>query len=55
MRRGTRVGRETVDLAVVAEIEAHHQAVVVDSLGVDDVRPETRWGVDRGERIAVCC
>src|SRR5271165_4671325 len=33
-----RVGRETVYLAVVAEIEAHYQAVVVDSLGVDGVR-----------------
>src|SRR5271165_2075713 len=48
-----RVGRETVYLAVVAEIEAHHQAVVVDSLGVDDVRRNPHRLVDHGEAGAV--
>src|SRR6202040_4001176 len=41
-RRGRRVGGETVDLAIVAEIEAHHPAVVVDPLSVNDVRRNTR-------------
>ena len=41
-----------MDLAIVAEIEAHHQAVVIDPLSVDDVRRNTRGLVDRSETIA---
>src|SRR6516164_9669949 len=48
-RRGRRIGGETVDLAIVAEIEADHLAVVIDSLSVDDVRRDTRGLVDRRE------
>ena len=48
--RGIRVGREPVDLAVVADVKADHQSVVVDALGVDGVHCRAIGGVDCGDR-----
>jgi len=38
-----------VNLAIIAEIEAHHQAVIIYPLSVDDVRCDTRGLIDRRE------
>src|SRR5207248_3567446 len=48
-RRGRRNGVKTVNLAVIAEIEAHDQAVIIDSLSVDKVRGNTSGLIDRRE------
>ena len=45
------VVEEPVGLAVVTQIEAHHQAAVIDPLSVDDVRSYARGLVDGGERV----
>lgn len=46
-RRGRRIGVKTVNLAIIAEIEAHHQAVIIDPLSVDNVRGNTSGLIDR--------